>query len=92
MVGATTGGAGMMAELSPVPLGPRQSCHSDRQHRTVPMASEAGFRFWPLLALPEMEAATGDSASYNNGRTNATRESSTLCGTMPSLQCCLCRG
>ena len=29
----------MMAELSPVPLGPRQSRHSDRQHRTVPMAS-----------------------------------------------------
>ena len=49
MVGAAVGDAGMMGELSPVPLGPRQSRHSDRQHRTVPMASEAGLAFWALL-------------------------------------------
>ena len=41
MVGAAVGDAVMIGKLSPVPLGPRQSRHSDGQHRTVPTARES---------------------------------------------------
>ena len=57
MVGATTGGAGMMAVLNPVPLGQRQSLHSDGQHRTGATSGRSDFRFRALLYLAEMEAA-----------------------------------
>ena len=56
MVGATTGGAGMMAVLNPVPLGQRQSLHSDGQHRTGATSGRSDFRFRALLYLAEMEA------------------------------------
>ena len=58
MVVAAVGDAGMMGELSPVPLGSRQSRHSDGQHRTV--ADGVGRRRLSLCAPsdpPEMEAA-----------------------------------
>ena len=67
MVGATTGGAGMMAVLNPVPLGRRQSLHSDGQHRTGAMSGRSDFRFRALMHLAEMEAAIGcrrDALSY----------------------------
>ena len=57
MVGATTGGAGMMAVLNPVQLGQRQSRHSDGQHRTGATSGRSDFRFRRLLYLAEMEAA-----------------------------------
>ena len=57
MVGATTGGAGMMAVLNPVPLGQRQSLHSDGQHRTGATSGRGDFRFRTLMHLAEMEAA-----------------------------------
>ena len=38
VVGAATGGAGMMAELSPVPLGSCRGPWRERRHRTVPSA------------------------------------------------------
>ena len=62
MVGATTGGAGMMAVLNPVPLGPRQSRHSDGQHRTGATSGRSDFRLRALLAPPEMEAAVARGA------------------------------
>ena len=54
MVGAAVGDAGMMGELSPVPLGRRQSRHSDRQHRTVPTGVIAIYiyRFGPFCTYP----------------------------------------
>ena len=65
MVGATTGGAGMMAVLNPVPLGQRQSLHSDGQHRTGATSGRSDFRLRTLLAPPEMEAATQSQLSPN---------------------------
>ena len=45
VVGATMGGAGMMPQLSPVPLGRCRGPWRERQHRTVPSAASIGFRF-----------------------------------------------
>ena len=43
VVGATMGDAGMMPQLSPVPLGRCRGPWRERQHRTVPTASAAFF-------------------------------------------------
>ena len=43
LASSVTGGAGMMAELSHVPLGPRRGPRIERRHRTVPSASAAVF-------------------------------------------------
>ena len=78
MVGATTGGAGMMAELSPVPLGPRQSRHSDRQHISDGADGVEGgdfFRFWALLYLPELEPASKSAVLFHAGLTPPRRQS-----------------
>ena len=58
VVGAAMGGAGMMAELNPVPLGRCRGPWRERRHRTVPSAPAGGFPMRPFLSRPLLQRAS----------------------------------
>ena len=67
VAGAATGGAGMMPELSPVPVGPCRGPWRERRHRTVPTCGRSVgsfFRMRPFLSQLLMQRATCQPLEY----------------------------